>query len=291
MRLIDEGYDYTVASQGTAFGVAHVEILKKLGVTQVYLAFDADHAGIQAAIKVGELFMQQQISVHVVGLPPGQDPDSFLQANGKKAFDELLLAASSYLEFVYAALKKNYDLEEPSEKNRLIQDIKKKIQDFKDPILIHESLKKLAQIADIPERLLGIYHTKSLKQPVGSSLEINKEHIQDIDVLRFFYLAKQQQLSAMHLFEKRDLEFSSPQATNLYEAIKKASQLEMMPFLAELDQDLHPLFESLFEKKINRMKLEESAKQAIFKLMERSWLKQRQLVQEEIEKADNEKIS
>jgi DNA primase len=199
MRLINEGYDWTVASQGTAFGLAHVEMLKQLGVNGVYLAFDADHAGTAAALKVGEYFMQAQISVHVIGLPQGKDPDSFLLQEGKRAFEELLLSAKSYLEFLYDTLKNSYDIQEPSEKNRLIQEIRKRIQEFKDPILIHESLKKLAHLADIPERLLGIYNSKIPRPLAKTESSVDKDHILDTDVLRFYYLTKKQKLPSFFL--------------------------------------------------------------------------------------------
>lgn len=289
MRLIFEGYDYTVASQGTAFGVAHVQMLKQLGVNLVYLAFDGDHAGIQAALKVGEHFMQAQISVQVIGLPSGKDPDSFLLECGKKAFDELLHSSKSYLEFLYDTLKNKYDLNEPSEKNRFITEVKKSIQEFNDPILIHESLKKLAVLADIPERLLGIYSSKLPKGLAKQEISIDKDHVLDMDALRFYYLLKLQNMPGAELFKKNEIEFESPVAMRLFQAISDASSLEMMPFLAAVDQDLHAAFETLFDKKINRLKLMEGAKDVIAKLLERSWLKKRRLIQEEIEKASDEK--
>ena len=289
MRLINEGYDWTVASQGTAFGLAHVQMLKQLGVTSVYLAFDGDHAGKTAAVKVGEYFMQSQVSVHVIVLPQAKDPDSFILEEGKKAFDELLYSAKPYLEFFYDTLKNSYDIQEPSEKNRLIQEIRKRIQEFKDPILIHESLKKLAHLADIPERLLGIYNSKTPRPLSKTESSVDKDHILDTDVLRFYYLTKKQKLPTSLLFTKNDLEFCSERASKLYEAIKNQTDLETMPFMTALDMELHPYFEALFDKKINRLKLEEGSKEAIYKLLERAWLKKREKVQEEIEKATDEK--
>lgn len=289
MRLIFEGYDYTVASQGTAFGIAHVQILKQLGVNLVYLAFDGDHAGAQAALKVGELFMQAQITVHVVNLPSGKDPDSFLLECGKKSFDELLHSSKSYLEFLYDTLKVKYDLNEPSEKNRFINEIKKTIQDFNDPILIHESLKKLAILADVPERLLGVYSSKFTKTMEKKQALIAVDHVLDMDALRFYFLLKVQNLPGADLFIKNDIDFESEIAKRLFEAIKEAQNLEMIPFLASIDPDLHAPFEKLFDKKINRLKLLEGAKDVIVKMLERSWLQKRKQIQQEIEKAVDEK--
>lgn len=60
LRLIFEGFDFTVAGQGTAFGDGHVKELLGLGVQQVYLAFDGDRAGKEAAVKVGDLFQKKE---------------------------------------------------------------------------------------------------------------------------------------------------------------------------------------------------------------------------------------
>lgn len=289
MRLIHEGFDWTVASQGTAFGQAHVQMLKNLGVNMVYLAFDGDHAGTQAALKVGELFMQLQISVHVLQMPTSKDPDSFILEKGKKAFEDLIYSAKTYLEFLYDVLKLNYDVQEPSEKNRLILDIKKRIQEFKDPILIHESLKRLAALADIPERLLGVYSKPSFKPVAETKLSVDRDYILEMDLVRLFYLSKRQNLPCMNLFVSRELDFVKEEARLLFEAIKTSPDLETMPFMSSLDPNLHPHFEGLFDKKINRLKLEEGSKEAILKLLERTWLKKRALLQEEIEKAESEK--
>ena len=51
LRLIDEGFDFTVAGQGTAFGEDHVKELVHLGVSHVLLAMDGDEAGLKAAAK------------------------------------------------------------------------------------------------------------------------------------------------------------------------------------------------------------------------------------------------
>ena len=50
LRLIQAGFDYAVAGQGTAFGEEHVRELLQLGVKQVHLALDADTAGKEASV-------------------------------------------------------------------------------------------------------------------------------------------------------------------------------------------------------------------------------------------------
>ena len=66
LRLIQTGFNVTVAGQGTAFGEGHVKELMILGVNQVFLALDADKAGQEATAKIGHLFQKEGIDVKVV---------------------------------------------------------------------------------------------------------------------------------------------------------------------------------------------------------------------------------
>ncbi|MEI6532140.1 MAG: DNA primase, partial [Chlamydiota bacterium] len=69
LRLIQEGFDFTVASQGTAFTEHQGEMLHKLGVKKVLLAFDSDKAGQEASIKVGDMFIRLGVEVAIVQMP------------------------------------------------------------------------------------------------------------------------------------------------------------------------------------------------------------------------------
>ena len=90
LRLIHAGFNYAVAGQGTAFGEEHVRELLHLGVNRVYLALDADEAGLAAAVKIGHLFQKKGIEVLVVSLPEIRDPDSLLIRRRTRFFAALL---------------------------------------------------------------------------------------------------------------------------------------------------------------------------------------------------------
>ena len=98
------GFNTAVASQGTAFGVEHVQLLKKFA-DSVVLVFDADAAGQKAAIKVGGEFLAVEMPVRVATLPPGEDPDSLLRTKGPDAFRECLGKAESITSFQIRALR------------------------------------------------------------------------------------------------------------------------------------------------------------------------------------------
>ena len=97
------GFPTAVAAQGTAFTEDHVQLLKNYA-DSVVLVFDADPAGQAAAVKTAHLFMRAGLVVRVAALPAGEDPDSFLRANGPGAFKERLEQAASAVSFQIGAL-------------------------------------------------------------------------------------------------------------------------------------------------------------------------------------------
>ena len=116
LRLIEEGFNLTVAGQGTAFTEDQAKLLLGLGVTEVHLALDGDEAGEQAASKIGHLFQKEGVEVKVATLPTGSDPDTFLKEEGPEAFTTLLEQADDYLSFLIKFLGKGVDLSSPSQK-------------------------------------------------------------------------------------------------------------------------------------------------------------------------------
>ena len=84
------GFTNTVATLGTSLTDGHAQMLKRLAPKTVYLCFDGDGAGLKAALRAGPLFDAHDLSVKIVALPDGHDPDTFIRENGAPAFEKLL---------------------------------------------------------------------------------------------------------------------------------------------------------------------------------------------------------
>jgi hypothetical protein len=73
----------------------------------VFLAFDSDEAGIKAALGAIELMRpylsrlgtESELSIRVLMVPDGKDPDAFIRQHGGEAFRELMAQARSHLAF------------------------------------------------------------------------------------------------------------------------------------------------------------------------------------------------
>ena len=123
------GFGETVAALGTAFTEAQLGLLRR-HADEVVTVFDADAAGKKASARAGELIEDlmgiQELGwsvtrdsgferaghfpVRVALLPVGEDPDSFLRAQGADAFRSRLDEARSILSFVMAQALEEEDL-------------------------------------------------------------------------------------------------------------------------------------------------------------------------------------
>ena len=110
------GFGETVAALGTAFTPAQLGLLRRY-CDEVVTFFDADAAGQKAAERAEELldFVQRSNEWHVTRtgefesrgavrfrvalLPAGHDPDTFLRAEGRAAFDERIAGARSIFSY------------------------------------------------------------------------------------------------------------------------------------------------------------------------------------------------
>ncbi len=97
-------FNVAVASQGTAFTEAHVDLLKRSADT-ADLVFDGDKAGIKAALRTMTHFLSAGIPVRIVSLPEGEDPDSLLRNQGAAAFRSCLDAAEDPAPYLVRCLR------------------------------------------------------------------------------------------------------------------------------------------------------------------------------------------
>ena len=84
VRLIASGVSTVVAPLGTALTEAQAGMLKKL-TKNVFLLYDSDKAGLKATFRSGDELLRQGVSVRVVTLPEGEDPDTFVRVHGTAA--------------------------------------------------------------------------------------------------------------------------------------------------------------------------------------------------------------
>lgn len=94
----ENGVENAIAPLGTACTSQHARILKRY-TPLVVLCYDADNAGVKACERAFRELTPEGLSVKVVELPAGDDPDTFIRDHGVEAFREKVAAAVDFFDF------------------------------------------------------------------------------------------------------------------------------------------------------------------------------------------------
>ncbi len=92
------GIDHAIAPLGTAFTREHARLLRRY-TSHVLICYDADKAGLAAAERLFRELVPEGLSVRVVCMPAGDDPDTYLKSHGVDAFRQLLAEAKEFFDF------------------------------------------------------------------------------------------------------------------------------------------------------------------------------------------------
>lgn len=127
------GFRNVVAPLGTALTAGHVTLLKKLS-HNVYLALDADAAGQRATLRSLSILQQAQdeettrsvvtaqglvrwesdVSLRIIKMPPGQDPDEVIKADPQR-WRDLVANAVPVVDFYIDAYTADLNLSSPQD--------------------------------------------------------------------------------------------------------------------------------------------------------------------------------
>ena len=154
IALHQNGIENVVAPLGTALTSDHVQILRRLAPS-VMLVFDGDAAGIGAALRTLDLFMNSGMEVRVLLLPAGEDPDTFIRKNGVSAFRELEGRAATLLDFAIMSVLNKAQKDSIQDRVKRADDILAILQKTKNPIEKDEYLKVVSERLGIRPDLLS----------------------------------------------------------------------------------------------------------------------------------------
>lgn len=296
LRLIQAGFNITVAGQGTAFTEDHIKELLTLGITKVYLALDGDEAGRTAISKIGNLFQKEGVEVRVVPIPPGMDPDSLLREEGPLAFMELLEKSQDYLSFLLDYFSKDTDLSSPSQKNHLVQTIVKRIRSWDHPLMVHESLRKLARLTQVPEKLIGVGQEEVRRSVYVkregslSEVAIDPNRVLETDLLRWLFLLGESSPKLLKIIQGnlKPLHFATPICRRLFSVYmdnliekKPTDLLNIANNLESAEEQL--LFSEIVQKKVNTERAEEGVVETVTKMLQHHWMEEREKIKIQIQ--------
>lgn len=111
------GFDTAVASMGTALTTKQARQLK-LYSDLVYISYDGDTAGQKATMRGLDILRETGLTVKVVRLPQGLDPDDVIKRFGAEGYQKLLNEAVPLTAHKIDVLRAKYDINDPDQRAR-----------------------------------------------------------------------------------------------------------------------------------------------------------------------------
>ncbi|HEY6907095.1 MAG TPA: DNA primase [Ignavibacteriaceae bacterium] len=153
ISLYQNGIKNVVAVSGTALTEEQVQLLSRY-TKNVVLLFDADTAGIKAAMRSIELLLRRDFEIKIIALPQGEDPDSYVNNYGKERFEELIKSAKNFLEYQSEYYESLGMFDDPSKTAEAIRDLVKPLALINDELKVSLLIKNIARKFNLREKLL-----------------------------------------------------------------------------------------------------------------------------------------
>ena len=149
ISAFEAGIRNVIAPQGTAFTGDQARLLRRF-VETVLLCFDSDNAGQQAVSRSLPALLGQGLSVKVVELPKGEDPDSLIRRSGASAFLDAVARAKDFFDQATDQAESSGELSEPAGKSRLVRRLGPPLALIQDAALRESVLGRLATRLALP---------------------------------------------------------------------------------------------------------------------------------------------
>ncbi len=153
ISLYQDGIENVVASSGTSLTQLHAKILNRY-TKEVVVVFDSDLAGQNASRRAIELLIENDISVSVLELPYGDDPDTFIKKNGLEGFERMLNNRLSVIDYIAERYETEGRMNSPEGKTDFVREIIGLIAKMRDPIKRDFYIKGISEKFSIYESII-----------------------------------------------------------------------------------------------------------------------------------------
>ena len=147
ISMYQAGIQNVVCSGGTALTKQQIQLIHRF-TGHITVIYDGDAAGIHAALRGIDMFLEENFDVKVVLLPEGEDPDSFCRSHNASDFIEYIRTHQTDFIRFKTQLLKEQAADDPHKRSELIKDI----------------IASIALIPDVITRQVYIKDTSDLMQ-------------------------------------------------------------------------------------------------------------------------------
>jgi DNA primase len=153
LSMYQHGLKNVVATLGTAITPHQIRLLKRY-TKNLLVIFDPDESGKKAALRALPLFLEEGISPHVILLPAGFDPDSFVQKDKGEALKDKLKRPLSLLDFFLQYAFTATDPYSVKGKLKIIEEVVPVVSRIKDRVERELYIQKISQRLGIKEEII-----------------------------------------------------------------------------------------------------------------------------------------
>ena len=173
------GIENVVASGGTALTKPQIKLIQRF-TNNITVLYDGDAAGIHAALRGIDMFLEEGFNVKVVLLPDGEDPDSYAQSHDASEFIQYIADhQTDFIRFKSTLLSKDAG-DDPFKRAELIKDITASIAIIPDMITRQVYIKDTAERFHMSEKVLTTEVINIRKKKIE---EWRKTHTTEEEVL------------------------------------------------------------------------------------------------------------
>lgn len=136
IALNQAGFTNAIATLGTALTADQAALMKRY-CKEVIVCYDADEAGQKATARAIDILRRAGLSVKIVTVPDGKDPDEFIKRHGDKghaAFKNLLDNSGNDMDYRLYKLRSGFDMESTQGKLSYLNEGVKLLAELDNPM-------------------------------------------------------------------------------------------------------------------------------------------------------------
>lgn len=159
ISMHQSGVENVVASSGTSLTEGQIRLIHRF-TENVTVIYDSDAAGVKASLRGIDMLLAEGLSVRVMQLPEGDDPDSFAQSHSSSEVEDYLAAnEEDFISFKTSILLAGVE-NDPIARSRAITDIVRSISVIPDPIQRTVYIGECSRRLGISEKVLSLQVAK-----------------------------------------------------------------------------------------------------------------------------------
>ena len=153
LRVALAGIEEVAAPLGTGLTPEQAQLVKR-HAPHVILLYDSDDAGLRATFRAGDELLRERLRVSVATLPPGEDPDTLVRAQGAAGLEALLKDAVDVFERKIQILDRRQLFATLPGRRRALDRLLPTIRAAQDPITRELYISRAAEAAGVRKDVL-----------------------------------------------------------------------------------------------------------------------------------------